>query len=354
MDYKQIFGRRLKSARLMKRLTMEELAQMTGNAVSKPNISKYEAGKMMPSSAVHIALAQALGMDFDYFFRPVTLTITRQVDFRKKSKLSRTDEKAIGERVKDKAERYMEIEDTLGVNMRFDGAVDDITVNGTADVKHVADRIRHDWNMGMGAVPNVIDLLEAHQIRVMEIDAPDDFDGECMMAGEGNPFIVLNGHYSVERKRFTAMHELGHVVMRFGDEVAKGDKEKLCQHFANEMLLSGEVLRQIFGRRMTKIYTREVTEVQTQFGISNSAIIHRLNDEGIISDSLYRQFNICKNMNKKLKAWVNQSTYLGEEKSYRFSRMVYRALAGGLITESKANEILGTDNISYIDNKEND
>lgn len=352
MDYKQIFGRRLKSARLMRRLTMDELVRLTGEMVSKPNISKYEAGKMMPSSAVHIALARALGMDFDYFFRPVTLTITRPVDFRKKSKLSKTDEKAIGEQVKDKAERYMEIEDTLGVNMRFGYAVGDITVSGMADVKRVADRIRHDWNLGMGPISNVIDMLEAHQIRVMEIDAPDAFDGACMMVGEGNPVIVLNSHYTVERKRFTAMHELGHVVMCFGEGVALGDREKLCHYFASEMLLSAEVLRQIFGRRMTKIFMREMVEVQTQFGISSSAIIHRLNDEGIISDSLYRQFNIRKNMNKNLKAWADQSTYLGEEKSYRFSRMVYRALAGGLITENKANEILGIDNISYIDNKE--
>lgn len=331
---------------------MDELARLTGDVVSKPNISKYEAGKMMPSSAAHIALARALGMDFDYFFRPVTLTITRPVDFRKKSKLSRTDEKAIGEQVKDMAERYMEIEDTLGVSIGFDYAVDDIIVSGPADVKRVAARLRLDWNLGMGPMSNVIDLLEAHQIRVIEIDAPDAFDGACMMVGEDRPFIVLNSHYTVERKRFTALHELGHQVMRFDERVEQGDRERLCHYFASEMLLSTEVIGQIFGRRMTKIFMNEVAEVQTQFGISNSAIIHRLNDDGIISDSLYKQFNIRKNMSKRLKAWTDQSTFLGGEKSYRLSRMVYRALADGLITESKANEILGTDNISYIDNKE--
>ena len=80
MDYKEIFGRRLKSARLMKRLTMDELSRRTNGEVSKPNISKYEAGKMMPSSKAHITLAQALGMDFDYFFRPVTVRITRPAE----------------------------------------------------------------------------------------------------------------------------------------------------------------------------------------------------------------------------------------------------------------------------------
>ena len=72
----------------MKRLTMDELSRRTNGEVSKPNISKYEAGKMMPSSRVHILLAQALGMDFDYFFRPVTAQITRPADYRKKAKLT--------------------------------------------------------------------------------------------------------------------------------------------------------------------------------------------------------------------------------------------------------------------------
>src|SRR5574344_514975 len=137
MDYKQMFGRRLKSARRRRRRTIDELARLTGDVVSKPNISKYEAGKMMPSSAAHIALARALGMDFDYFFRPVTLTITRPVDLGEKSKLSRTDEKAIGEQVKDMAERYMEIEDTLGVSIGFDYAVDNIIVNDPTNIKQI-------------------------------------------------------------------------------------------------------------------------------------------------------------------------------------------------------------------------
>ena len=56
-------------------------------------------------------------------------------------------------------------------------------------------------------------------------------------------------------------------------------------------------------------------------------------------------------MSAELKRWAQTSTYLGEETSYRFSRMVYRALANNLISEEKANEILGNDELIYIDNK---
>lgn len=351
MNYKEIFGRRLKSARLMKRLTMDELSQRTNGEVSKPNISKYEAGKMMPSSKVHIALAKALGMDFDYFFRPVTVQITRPADYRKKAKLTKGDEYAINEEVKDKAERYLEIEDTLGISMTFDYDLSDIVVSTRQDVKRVVARIRKDWNLGLGPISNIIDLLESHGLRVIEIEAPDAFDGMCIFVGEKKPVLVLNKHYTVERKRFNTLHEFGHSVMRMDDNLSHKERESLCHYFAGEMLLSSEVLHQVFGTRINKVFLNEIGHLQTQFGISIDAIFHRLKDEGIMSDVFYREFCIKKNMSQKLKTWANTSTYLGEETSYRFSRMVYRALTEGLISEEKANEILGTHEISYIDNK---
>ncbi len=334
----------------MKRLTMDELSQRTNGEVSKPNISKYEAGKMMPSSKVHILLAQALGMDFDYFFRPVTVQITRHADYRKKAKLSKGDENAINEEVKDKAERYLEIEDTLGISMRFDYDLSDIVVSNQQDVKRVVDRIRQDWQLGLGPLSNIIDMLEAHGLRVIEIDAPDEFDGMCIFVND-KPVIVLNKHYTVERKRFTALHEFGHSVMRMSDSLSQKERERLCNYFAGEMLLSSDVLRRVFGTRINKVFLNEIGHLQTQFGISIDAILHRLKDERIMSDALHTQFCIKKNMNPKLKEWAKTSTYLGEETSYRFSRMVYRALAEGLISEEKAIEILGTNEISYISNK---
>ena len=318
----------------MKKLTMDELSSLTKGEVSKPNISKYESGKMMPSSKVHIALAKALGMDFDYFFRP-----------------AKGDENAIFEEVKDTAERYLEIEDTLGVSMRFDYNLNDIEVSTRMDVKRVVARIRQDWNLGVGPLSNVIDLLENHGLRVIEIEAPDAFDGMCVFVGEKKPVIVLNKHYTVERKRYTALHEFGHSVMRMSASLSQKEKEGLCNYFAGEMLLSSDVLHQIFGIRVNTVFLNEVGRLQTQFGISIDAIFHRLKDEHIMSDSFYTKYCIDQNRDQKLKTWAKTSTYLGEETSYRFSRMVYRALSEDLISEEKANVILGTNQIPYISKK---
>ena len=274
----------------MKRLTMDELSLRTNGEVSKPNISKYEAGKMMPSSKAHIALARALGMDFDYFFRPVTVQITRPADYRKKASLNRTDEKAINEEVMDKVERYMEIEDTLGVSMEFDYDLSDIIVSNRDDVKRVVAHIRKDWNLGLGPLSNIIDMLEYHGLRVIEIEAPDAFDGMCVFVGENKPVLVLNKHYTVERKRFSTLHELGHSVMRMNESLEQRDRESLCNYFAGEMLLSSEVLYRQFSRRIYKLYLNDIARMQTQFGISIEAIMHKLKDEHILEDVLYTNF----------------------------------------------------------------
>ena len=81
-----IFSARLKNARVMKGLSMDELCSAMGNIVSKMAISKYENGQLAPNSGVIIALSKALEQPIDYFFRPFTVQVD-SVRFRKKSSL---------------------------------------------------------------------------------------------------------------------------------------------------------------------------------------------------------------------------------------------------------------------------
>jgi len=83
---KEIFSKRLKSARLLAGLSQDKLVEAIDQQVSKNAIAKYERAEMMPNSKVLIALSKALDVKTDYFFRPFTVEID-QVEFRKKSKL---------------------------------------------------------------------------------------------------------------------------------------------------------------------------------------------------------------------------------------------------------------------------
>ena len=67
---KEIFGQRLKSAREMKGLSMADLSRELSGLVTRQSICKYEAGIMLPDSAVLLRLARILDVKSDYFFRP--------------------------------------------------------------------------------------------------------------------------------------------------------------------------------------------------------------------------------------------------------------------------------------------
>ena len=79
---KEIFAKRLKSARQLSEMSQDNLVQAMDGIVSKNAISKYERGQMMPNSTVLIKLAKALNVKPDYFFRPIGIEI-QKVDFRK-------------------------------------------------------------------------------------------------------------------------------------------------------------------------------------------------------------------------------------------------------------------------------
>ena len=63
------FGNRLRLARKMAGLSMEDLTRKAEGIVTKQAISKYEKGIMKPSSDVLIRLALALGVKPGYFYR---------------------------------------------------------------------------------------------------------------------------------------------------------------------------------------------------------------------------------------------------------------------------------------------
>ena len=111
----ETFAKRLRQARVKEKISMEALSRLLNGLVSKQAISKYEAAKMMPSSTILIALADALRVDLDYFFRSFAFDVQEmKVSFRKKASVGRKDIEALKVNIQDEIERYLEIEEILG------------------------------------------------------------------------------------------------------------------------------------------------------------------------------------------------------------------------------------------------
>lgn len=338
MTQNEIFAQRLRNARIMKGFSMDELVSAMGNIISKMSISKYEKCQLSPNSTVLIALSNVLEQPVDYFFRPFTLQI-ESIKFRKhKSKLGTKQENCIKENISDTVERYITIEEVCNSTVKFDSPFKE-PVSTPEQVKECAFKLRKLWNMGNDGIVNVINLLEEHGIKVMEIDAPSSFDGLSSMINDIYPVVVLNKTFSSERKRFTALHELGHLILTFDSSVSENGEESLCNLFANEMLILESVFKHLFGVHRHDISYQELKDIQLQYGISCDALMYKAKSCGIISEQRYKTYCIQKNRNPNFKAMVEQSLYQMES-SNRFNRLVYNALSNELITISKAAGLL--------------
>ena len=210
-----------------------------------------------------------------------------------------------------------------------------------SQMREQANKLREEWQLGIDAIGNVQDVLEAHCIKVICTEAPLGFDGVSGVINGKDYIVVLNKRQKhVERRRFTTMHELGHLLFdkHFSPVLTLREKEKICDAFASEMLLPSSVLHGIFSPG-ENISTSEVRQLQVIYGISFDAIMHKLHELDIINDSKYKTYCIRKNQNEVLKRFVEDSCY-NEAFTTKFETMVYAAAAKDLISTSKAASLL--------------
>ena len=344
MKIEEIFAKRLKSARVMAGWSMDTLCEKIGNLISKQSVSKYENGKMMPDSSVLIAIADALNMEPNYFFRPFLFeTEEFEVSFRKKSKVKVYETNAIKEKIRDKVERYLEIENILGLENKARYAnYSNVVISTPEDIKMQALRLREEWGLGKDAINNVQAMLETHFIKVIDIDAPEGFDGLSGIVNNEYPIIVLNENINQsERRRMTALHELGHLLFNgsFDPVLSPKQRESLCTVFANEMLIPSCVFSGIIGENRKDLSLNELIDVQIMYGISIDALMMKAKELNIITEARCRTYYIKKNQNEEFKKLTVMSRF-AEKKPKRFASLVFKAVAADIITTSKAASLL--------------
>ena len=331
------FGRRLHAARKMAGMSMEALAQASGSVVSKQAISKYEKGQIKPGSEVLLALAKALGVKIDYFFRASQVDITG-FDFRKKASLSKKEEERIGFQTRDFLQKYIEIERILDISQQVDMPVERRSIRDHDDIEQAAGDIRQSWNLGDAPITQLTELLEDKGFKIFEVDASDNFIGLSGVAeGMNIPVIAVFKEGDPVRKRFTIAHELAHLLLDFTD-CKEGNHEKLCHAFAGAFLLPEKVIREELGEYRRKITQWELKKLKGIYGISMQAIMARAHVLEIISDQTYKYFNIYARKN----GWHKEEPgkFSGVEKANRLKQLVLHAAAEQVISYSKGAELL--------------
>lgn len=286
----QLFAERLKSARMMNGFSLQDLSDKLGNKISKQAIHKYEKGEAEPDSEILNYLCDILNVRPDFFSRE-TLVELGKIEFRKIEKLPSKEQSAIIEKTKDFLERYIELEELMGFSEPFESIDIPAPISSFQEVEAAAHKVRKDWLLLDNPIPNVIELLEEKNIKVILIDAGNEFDGlQTWVNNRRIPVIVLNTGKlkSNDRIRFSALHELGHLLLPL-DGVDEKMAEKYCHTFAGAMLFPEKAANYEFGEKRNKISIQELGFVKLQYGISLQALVYRLFDLGIIS-SYYKNY----------------------------------------------------------------
>ena len=335
-----VFATRLKNARLMKGWSMDELCSRMDPPVTKMTISRLEKGELKPNLTHLTALADALDLPCDYFLRPLKFQM-ETVRFRKKERFSEKLKKKIEQISLNLIERFIEVEEICG--MRSGEKFKRYNVANIGDARNAAQNLRKEWNLKDGCIGNVIELLEKHGIVVIELEEIPDFDGLSAWVNETYPVIVLAKNDYPERKRLTAFHELGHLLLKTDSSSMKQREiENICNSFASEMLLPETNLKKLLGSDKKDYTFYDIRPIQKEFGISFDAIMHKMKECKIITENRYAGYRIHKNQKPSYKALVEQS-YWHEEHSDKLFRLIGVALEKGLITISKAAALLGKD-----------
>ncbi|MDX1939645.1 MAG: XRE family transcriptional regulator [Saprospiraceae bacterium] len=328
------FPDRLKNARKMQGYSLQDLSDRSGNTISKQDLSRLEKGEIQPNSSILALLSKALNVPLDYFFRETSVTL-ENIEFRKLQKLPVKEQERIKSLTREYLERYLELENILGIDVELPFSLRAFPIIDSKDIEKAALEMREKvLKIGLDPIYNIIELLEENHIKVYWVNANPSFSGMSTIVGSKIGVIVLNDHQDIPlvRKRFTVLHELGHLYLNC-ETFSEREAEKICDAFAGAMLLPGNKLWEYFGGKRSKIFIKELKLLKEYYGISLSALMYRAKELGLISDSYFRDFMSKYNY---LYREQEKEGYVGEEISNRFLQLLIRAVAQEIISTSKA------------------
>ena len=258
-----------------------------------------------------------------------------EIKFRAGEKLSAKTESALKYRIADHLQRYLELESVLGASAAFENPVGGLKATTREDVEAAAVGVRGSWDLGSGPIVNLLGLLEEKGIRVYEARGIEEFEGLSGRFGRC-PFIAVSVDFPADRIRFTAAHELGHVLCDFSENESP---ESECHAFGAAFLLPRSALEKTFMPSRRKVTLGELGEIKATYGVSLQAIMYRAHGLGLVSDRQFRAFRETI----KARGWVVEEpvAYTGHERAARFRRLLHYAVAAGIMDTVRAAEFAG-------------
>ena len=341
-----MFGQRLRLARKRSGYSMQELSERTNPKVTAQAISKYENGKMLPSSSVLVGLGKALEVSLDFLMSSQVQKIEK-VEFRRRSQSTARDRYKAEAVIIDRLERYVSVEQVLNLSTRMAwktvSSPDFIEQESQIDL--CADELREAWHLGNDPIASFCELLEDKGLKVIVAELPEEINGvSCDLLQDEQVVteaVMVSNHVNVERKRFTLAHELAHRVL--SDTHTNLNKKTVMNRFAGAFLLPSSSLLAEVGKKRKGISYYEIKRIKRMYGVTAALVLVRLHQVGVLSKAaLARAFSTDarKWRTEEPNPIEQQNGFASLEQPRRFERLVAQALSEELISLERASELL--------------
>jgi Zn-dependent peptidase ImmA (M78 family)/DNA-binding XRE family transcriptional regulator len=335
-----MISQRIKQLRLARGMSQDALVAVMGGIVTKQAISKYETGKAVPGPAVVMRLAQALGVKSTALWG-VPVCNVEFIAYRKSSGLGKRDQVTVENLVRRALEERVSLHERVyGRPGGCDFPLQQFKLRKIEDSEAAAEGMRDHWNLGRDPIGNLVGLLEDRQVHVIEIDAPEKFDGISAFAKDDEgctlgAAVVSRRGVPRERQRLNLTHELGHTVLKIPNNI---DEEKAAFRFAGAFLAPRDDFIEEVGAHRSNIEVDELLILKRKFGMSMQALLRRMCDLEVINDAYYKQW--CITINKQGWRRDEPESQPAEEPQW-LHRTVLRGVSEGALTAEEGKHMLG-------------
>lgn len=331
-------GGRVRDARIGAGFSQTELGAAL--SLDRTMIAKIEAGTRKVDALELTRLAVTLGVPLDYFLHRPPAVLSRRAE------LSEDTATAAGRhayRLEARLEAWArDVQQLINLGRlparpiyRHEGVV-----ASEDDARGVAEEFRSKERLGDDPIPALMDVCEAAGQFVLVTDLPGD--GASMIVDDELAVAVVGRSADPGRRRATAAHELGHMVLGdpysndIGVHASLRDREALVDVFAAELLLPSAVVAKARGRE-------GLVELAARYRASWSMAVRQAQFVGVVDHDEARQLKLRKPTKAELMdavGWAPQPDLDAIRVPRSYATAVMEALKRDMLTPSRAVELL--------------
>ncbi|WP_410647032.1 ImmA/IrrE family metallo-endopeptidase [Amycolatopsis sp. cmx-4-54] len=339
MEWTEV-GERVRESRLAAGMSQAGLASAVG--LERTKIAKIESGGRQIDALELAKLAAALKVPMGHFLREQPVVLSRRT-----SLVDDTDSALSRDSYRLEAKLMAWLDDlrqviALGLLKPGKAAVYDRTVKDPQGAREAALWLRNRHDLGQEPIRTLMAECERAGQYVLVSDLPGD--GASLMDGDFGVSVVSR-LADPGRRRATAAHELGHLVL--GDEystdlgvsTSREERERVIDAFAAEFLLPSGVLEQVVKSDLRG----ELIKLSAVFRTSWSLTVRQAGHVGLLKgERLTKWFSDAPTRAELRDAvgWVPQPDLEGVRVPPAYAHAVMEALRQHFVTPARAVELL--------------